>query len=97
MYVHRFGAELPLITLTLWLQSAGIAALVAWIRRTFEGDARQIGALRSVALVVRLTAAVVAPARAGDSAVGRLLSLAVLTVMGLGVLLLSKQLFNARL
>jgi hypothetical protein len=59
MYVQRFGAELPLITLTLWLQSAGIAALVAWIRRTFEGDARQMGALRSVALVVRLTAAVV--------------------------------------
>jgi voltage-gated potassium channel len=59
MYVQRFGAELPLITLTLWLQSAGIAALVAWIRRKFEGNARQTGALRSVALVVRLTAAVV--------------------------------------
>jgi voltage-gated potassium channel len=59
MSLHRTGAELPLITLTLWLQSAGIAALVAWIRRTCEGDARQMGALRSVALVVRLTAAVV--------------------------------------
>jgi voltage-gated potassium channel len=59
MSLHRIGAELPLVTLTLWLQSAGIAALVAWIRRTLEGDARQMGALRSVALVVRLTAAVV--------------------------------------
>src|SRR6201993_94598 len=59
MSLHRFGAELPLITLTLWLQSAGIAALVAWIRRTLEGDARQMGAFRSAALVVRLTAAVV--------------------------------------
>lgn len=59
MSVHRFGAELPLITLTLWLQSAGIAALIACIRRTLEGDARQMGAVRSAALVVRLTAAVV--------------------------------------
>ena len=59
MSLHRIGAELPLITLTLWLQSAGIAALVAWIRRMLEGDARHMGAIRSAALVVRLTAAVV--------------------------------------
>jgi voltage-gated potassium channel len=59
MSVHRFCAELPLITLTLWLQSAGIAALIAWVRRALEGDMQQIGALRSAALIVRLTAAVV--------------------------------------
>jgi hypothetical protein len=27
MFLHRVGAELLLITLTLWLQSAGVAAL----------------------------------------------------------------------
>jgi hypothetical protein len=59
MSVHRFGAELPLITVTLWLQSAGVAALIAWVRRALEGDIQQIGALRSAALIVRFTSAVV--------------------------------------
>jgi voltage-gated potassium channel len=59
MSVHRFGAELPLVTITLWLQSAGVAILIAWVRRALQGDMQQIGALRSAALIVRLTAAVV--------------------------------------
>jgi voltage-gated potassium channel len=59
MSIHRFGAELPLITLTLWFQSAGIAALIAWVRRALARDIREMSALRSAALVVRLTMAVV--------------------------------------
>jgi voltage-gated potassium channel len=59
MSIHRFGAELPLINLTLWVQSAGIAALVAWVRRVFAGGIGEMSALRSTALVVRLTMAVV--------------------------------------
>jgi voltage-gated potassium channel len=59
MSIHRFGAELPLITITLWLQSAGIAALIAWVRRALAGDIREMSALRCTALVVRLTMAVV--------------------------------------
>lgn len=59
MFVHRVVAELPLITLTLWLQSAGVAALVTWVRRALGGDMREIGTLRSAALVVRLAMAVV--------------------------------------
>jgi voltage-gated potassium channel len=59
MSIHRFIAELPLIALTLWLQSAGIAALIAWARRGLAGDVREVSALRSAALVVRLAMAVV--------------------------------------
>src|ERR1700733_11007029 len=59
MSVHRFGGELPLITIPLWLQSAGVTILIAWVRRALEGDRQQIGPLRSAALIVRLTAAVV--------------------------------------
>lgn len=59
MSLHRIGAELPLMTITLWLQSGGVAALIMWVRRELEGDMRQIGPLRAAALVVRLTAAVV--------------------------------------
>jgi voltage-gated potassium channel len=59
MSAQGFGAELPLVTVTLWLQSAGVAALIAWVRHALEGDIQQIGALRSAALIVRFTAAVV--------------------------------------
>ena len=59
MFLHRVGAELLLITLTLWLQSAGVAALIAWVRRVLGRDTRKIGTLRSAALVVRLAVAVV--------------------------------------
>jgi voltage-gated potassium channel len=60
MSVQRFGAELPLVTVTLWLQSAGAAALIAWVRRALEGDMQQIGVVRSAVLIVRLKAGVVA-------------------------------------
>jgi voltage-gated potassium channel len=59
MSIHRFVAELPLITLTLWLQSAGVAALITWVRRVLPGDVRKVGAFRSTALVVRFAMAVV--------------------------------------
>src|ERR1700751_750326 len=59
MSFYRVVAELPLITLTLWLQSAGVAALVAWVRRVLRGDMHKMGAFRFAALVVRLTMAVV--------------------------------------
>ena len=59
MSFHRVVAELPLITLTLWLQSAGIAALIAWVRSVLAKDIREMGSLRSAALVVRLAMAVV--------------------------------------
>ena len=59
MSIHPLVAELPLITLTLWFQSAGIAALIGWVRRGLARDTRKMSALRSAALVVRLAMAVV--------------------------------------
>jgi voltage-gated potassium channel len=59
MSFHRFVAEFPLITLTLWLQSAGVAALVTWVRRALGGDLRKMGAFRFAAWIVRLAMAVV--------------------------------------
>ena len=59
MSFHRVVAEFPLITLTLWLQSAGVAALVTWVRRVLGGDMRKMSAFRFAALVVRLAMAVV--------------------------------------
>jgi voltage-gated potassium channel len=59
MSFQRVVAELPLITLTLWLQSAGVTALVTWVRRALSGDMHKMGAFRFAALVVRLAMAVV--------------------------------------
>lgn len=59
MFLHRVGAELLLITLTLWLQSAGVALLIAWVRREFHDEMHTINPFRLVALVVRLAISVV--------------------------------------
>jgi voltage-gated potassium channel len=59
MLFHRVVAELILITLTLWLQSAGVAALIAWVRRALQDKMRTMGAFRIAALFVRLATAVV--------------------------------------
>ena len=59
MFVQRVVAELLLIALTLWLQSAGVAALITWVRRALQGETRTIGATRLAALVVRLAMAVI--------------------------------------
>ena len=59
MFLHRVGAELLLITLTLWLQSAGVAALIAWVRRTVKDEIHTMNAFRLAALFVRLAIAVV--------------------------------------
>jgi hypothetical protein len=59
MSFHRVFTELQLIALTLWLQSAGLAALLAWVRRALPHEMRTISAFRFAALVVRLAMAVV--------------------------------------
>ena len=59
MFVHRVVAELTLITLTLWLQSAGVAALIAWVRRAVKDEIHTMGAFRLAAFFVRLAISVV--------------------------------------
>jgi voltage-gated potassium channel len=60
MFAQQAGAAFLLVALTLWLQSAGNAALIAWVRPAVAGDIHKLGPLRTTALVVRLTTAVVA-------------------------------------
>jgi voltage-gated potassium channel len=56
---REIGTMVLLVILTLWLQSAGLAALIIWVRRAVAGDLHRLGPFRSTALVVRLTATVV--------------------------------------
>src|SRR5260370_38343175 len=52
-------AAVLLVILTLWMQCAGLAALIFWVRRAVAGDLHRFGPVRSASLVVRLTAAVI--------------------------------------
>jgi uncharacterized membrane protein len=60
VFVHQAGAALLLVILTLWVQSAGVAALIGWLRHAATGDIHRLGPFRSAGLVVQLTTAVVA-------------------------------------
>jgi voltage-gated potassium channel len=60
IFVHQLGAAFLLVTLTLWLQCGGIAALITWVRRAVAGDIHNLGPFRSAMLVVQLTTAVIA-------------------------------------
>lgn len=57
--VREIGVAVCMVMVTLWLQSVGLAALILWIRRAVAGDLHRLGPLRSAALVVRLTGAVI--------------------------------------
>jgi voltage-gated potassium channel len=55
----EIGTAVLMVIVTLWLQCAGLAALIVWIRRSLADDLHRLGPFRSAALVVRLTAAVI--------------------------------------
>jgi voltage-gated potassium channel len=59
MLFHRVVVELLLTTLTLWLQSAGVASLITWARHVLQNERHTMGAFRLAAVVVRLATAVV--------------------------------------
>jgi voltage-gated potassium channel len=56
--LREIGVAVRMVIVTLWLQSAGLAALILWIRRALASDLQRLGPFRSAVLVVRLTAAV---------------------------------------
>ena len=58
--IDQVGAAFLLVTLTLWLQSAGIAALLAWVRQATEGYVHKLGPFRVAALFVRVMTAIIA-------------------------------------
>jgi voltage-gated potassium channel len=57
--VREIGIAVRIVVVTLWLQSAGLAVLILWIRRAVAGDLHRLGPFRSAVLVVRLTGAVI--------------------------------------
>ena len=57
---HQALTAVLLLILTLWLQCAGVAALIAWLRRVAARDISKLGPMRSAALVVKSTVAIIA-------------------------------------
>jgi voltage-gated potassium channel len=57
--VHQTSAVLVLVTLTLILQSAGMAALIQWVKAHLSRGIHGFGTLRSAVLVIRLTSLIV--------------------------------------
>ena len=58
-FVHEAGLAILLVSLTLWMQCLGIAALIIWLRRTLDGDIHGLGPFRSAIVFVRLTTRVI--------------------------------------
>ena len=95
VFLHQGWAAFVLITLTLVLQAAGMAALIQWIKRSFPK------ALATWPIPFRCARGAIhqsayLPAHAGDSVVGLVLSLEMLCNLGNGLLLFGGQLFDGR-
>src|SRR5258706_4068879 len=57
IFVREASAAVVLVTLTLSLQCAGMAAVIAWARPSFAPDVLRLGAIRSAMLMMRLMTA----------------------------------------
>src|SRR5271157_1232236 len=59
VFVHQGWAAIVLVTLTLVLQSAGMAALIQWLKGQFPRGIHHLGLFRTTVLVVRFTSLLV--------------------------------------
>ena len=56
---HQLTVAALLLVLTLWLQCAGAATLIEWLRRVVARDIYTFGPIRSGALVIQSTVALI--------------------------------------
>ena len=56
---NQVAAAVLLLLLTLWLQCAGVAALIEWLKRVLTRDTHDFGPIHSAALVVKSSIAVI--------------------------------------
>ncbi len=58
-FLHRASVTVLLVTLTLTLQSVGMAALIQWLKAQFPKGLHRLGVFRDSLLVVRFTSLLV--------------------------------------
>ena len=56
---HQAAACALLLILTLWLQCAGVAALIEWLKRIMARGIYRFGSIRAAALVMQTTVAMI--------------------------------------
>ena len=56
---HQAAAAVLLLILTLWLQCAGVAALIEWLKRLMARGIYKFGSIRAAALVMQTTVAMI--------------------------------------
>jgi hypothetical protein len=56
---HQTAVAVLLLILTLWLQCAGVAALVEWLKRLMARGIYTFGSIRAAALVMQTTEAMI--------------------------------------
>ena len=56
---HQAAAAVLLLILTLWLQCAGVAVLIEWLKRVMARGIYTFGSIRAAALVVQATMAMI--------------------------------------
>lgn len=59
IFLRQNGATVVLVTLTILLQCAGLAALIQWLKAQFPNGLRPLSYIRSFMLVVRFTSLLV--------------------------------------
>ena len=59
-FLHQAATAVLLVSLPLCLQYAGLAALIARVKRALAGDVHNLRAFQAAALVIRSTIAVIA-------------------------------------
>ena len=58
-FFHQLAVAVLLVLLTLSLQCAGVATLIEWLRRVAVRDIARLGPIRSAALVVQSSIAII--------------------------------------
>ena len=58
-FARQAGTAVFLVTLTLWLQCAGIAVLIRWARASIESGVSRLSALHAAGLMIRFSTLVI--------------------------------------
>src|SRR5271167_1742808 len=92
-FVRQAGAAAVLVTLTLWFQCFGMAALIHWGRDHLVRSIHRAGPWHSAVLLVRFTNLIIC-LHIVEIFVGSVLSLALFPIMGSVLLFFDNQLFD---
>ena len=59
IFARQAGTAVILVTLTLWIQCAGIGVLISWARTSIERGMARLSAMRAAILMIRFSTLVV--------------------------------------